>query len=150
MRRISAFDVVVAVGGLVLVLLAAQNVGPAVAAARGDGVYGGFTALRLECVNHAGHEQCTWLGDFRSDDGTVRRDGIAFYGSDRTMFERGEPTRAFDTGRPGHVYGPGGSNEWAVVALLLLAGAGLTAWPLFRHRRRARRDARPVPEPQDA
>ncbi|MFI0421679.1 hypothetical protein [Spongiactinospora sp. 9N601] len=136
MRRVSAFDVVVMACGLLLIVLAAQNLGAALAAARGDGTPGTFTAARVECVLHPGHEQCTWVGEFRSDDGTVRRDGVGFYGSDRAMFTPGRHSRAFDTGRPGHVYGPGGSNEWIVVALLMAAGAGLMAWPLRRRRAR--------------
>ncbi|RBQ17450.1 hypothetical protein DP939_23955 [Spongiactinospora rosea] len=138
MRRVSAFDVVVMACGLALIALAAQNLGPALAAARGDGTPGTFTAAQVECISHPGHEQCTWMGEFRSDDGTVRRAGIGFYGSDRAMFAPGRHSRAFDTGRPGHVYGPGGSNEWIVVALLMAAGAALAAWPLVRRRGRAR------------
>ncbi|MGV9778139.1 hypothetical protein [Streptosporangium sp. NPDC003464] len=138
-KRLSAFDLVIAAGGLVLVLLAGQNLGPALAALRGEGTWGTFTAQRVECVQHPGHEQCTWLGDFRA--GGEARQGIAFYGADREAFTPGQTVRAFDTGRRGHVYGPGGSNEWIMVVLLLVAGLGLAARPLLRLRRRAARDA---------
>lgn len=143
-RRVGAFDVALALGGLLFVLLAVQNAGPAVAALRGDGVQGTFTARRLECVEHPGHEQCSWLGSFRSGDGgRVVREDIAFYGSERATFTPGAVSPAFDTGRLGHVYGPGGSNEWVVIAVLLLAGAVLVARPLLRLCRR------PVPEASD-
>ncbi|MEU9890013.1 hypothetical protein [Sphaerisporangium sp. NPDC051011] len=131
-RRIGAFDVALALGGLLLVVLALQNAGPALAALRGQGTQGTFTARRLECVEHPGHEQCSWLGTFRSADGRVVRDGIAFYGSERGTFTPGAASPAFDTGRPGHVYGPGGSNEWTVVAGLLLAGLALVLRPVAR------------------
>ncbi len=132
--RLTAFDLVIAAGGLLLVLLAVGNLGPALAAFRGDGTWGTFTARRVECVEHPGHEQCTWLGEFRS--GRTVRSGVGFYGGDRGTFTPGQTVRAFDTGRQDHVYGPGGSNEWVVVVLLLAAGLGLAARPLIRLRRR--------------
>ncbi|MFC4534086.1 hypothetical protein [Sphaerisporangium dianthi] len=143
-RRIGAFEMALALGGLLLVLLAVQNASPAFAALRGDGVPGTFTARRLDCIQHPGHEQCVWVGTFRSRDGGDVRQDIGFYGSERGTFTPGATSPAFDTGRRGHVYGPGGSNEWVVVAALFLAGLGLVARPLLwlarlpRARRRAR------------
>ncbi|GAA5080686.1 hypothetical protein HNP84_006063 [Thermocatellispora tengchongensis] len=144
-RRLSAFDVVVVASGVLLFLLAAQSAPAAVAAYRADGIPGTFTATGLECVRHPGHEQCTWLGRFVSADGRVRRTGVGFYGSDRGMFTAGESTRAYDIGRSGHVYGPGGSNEWVVVALMGLTGAALALWPVLRGRRRAPEERAPEP-----
>lgn len=143
--RLSAFDLVIAAGGLLLVLLAVQNLGPALAALRGEGVWGTFTAHRVECVEHPGHQQCTWLGEFRS--GRTVREGIGFYGGDRDAFTPGQTVRAFDTGRQGHVYGPGGSNEWIVVVLLMAAGLGLMARPLLRRRRGVPRPGSPAATP---
>lgn len=131
-ERVSAFDLVITAGGLLLVLLALQNLGPALAALRGEGTWGTFTARRVECVQHPGHEQCTWTGEFRAGR-TLRRD-VGFYGGDRGTFTPGQTVRAFDTGRRDHVYGPGGSNEWIVVVLLLAAGLGLVCRPLIRRR----------------
>ncbi|MGW4664680.1 hypothetical protein [Streptosporangium sandarakinum] len=142
--RVGAFDLVIAAGGLILLLLAVQNLGPALAAFRGDGAWGTFTAHRVECVQHPGHEQCTWLGEFRA--GRTVRPEVAFYGGERGSFTPGQAARAFDTGRRGHVYGPGGSNEWIAVALLMLAGLGLASRPLWRLRR-LRRARRPAGEP---
>ncbi|MER7207775.1 hypothetical protein ABT340_11940 [Streptosporangium sp. NPDC000239] len=132
--RLTAFDLVIVAGGLLLVVLAAQNLGPALAALRGVGTWGTFTARRVECVSHPGHEQCTWTGEFRG--GRAVRPEVGFYGGDRGTFTPGQTVRAFDTGRQGHVYGEGGSNEWIVVVLLLAAGLGLMSWPLLRLRRR--------------
>jgi hypothetical protein len=136
MRRMGAFDLVVMAGGLVLVLLAAQNLPPALtaAAAATEGRPGTFTAARLSCVSHPGHEQCTWLGGFTSDDGVVRRAETGFYGSGRDTFTQGATAKAFDIGRAGQVYGAGGSNEWIAVALLLLAGLALILRPVLRRR----------------
>ncbi|GAA3085398.1 hypothetical protein [Streptosporangium carneum] len=139
--RLTVFDLVIAAGGLLLVLLAVQNLGPALAALRGEGTWGTFTARRVECVEHPGHEQCTWLGEFRG--GRTVRPEVGFYGGDRETFVPGQAVRAFDTGRRGHVYGSGGSNEWIMVALLFAAGLGLVAWPPARLRRRA-------PEPAES
>ncbi|MEU8265898.1 hypothetical protein AB0B89_01920 [Sphaerisporangium sp. NPDC049002] len=147
-RRVSAFDIALALGGLLLILLAVQNAGPALAALTGDGVRGTFTAQRLDCIEHPGHEQCNWVGTFRSGDGRAVREGIAFYGSERGTFTPGATSPSFDTGRLGHVYGPGGSNEWVVVAALLLVGLGLALRPLLRSRRRG--PVRPQAPPRPA
>jgi hypothetical protein len=91
-----------------------------------------FTAQRLECVEHPGHEACTWYGRFRTMDGVVRNTDIALYGADRDMLREGQQTQAFDVGRANRVYGPGGSNEWVMTALLLLAGAAALVSGLVR------------------
>ncbi|MBG0829079.1 hypothetical protein HS041_15005 [Planomonospora sp. ID67723] len=113
--------------GTVLTLLAAfllhltvPNIGMTVRAARADGIAGGFTPQRMECVQHPGHESCTWTGEFRSGDGTVHRQQIEMYGADRYSLRPGERVAAVDIGHPSRVYGPGGSNEWVFTALVLL------------------------------
>jgi hypothetical protein len=123
---------VMLVSGLLFVLVSAPNLAPAIAAARADGTPGVFTADRLSCVSHPGHEACTWYGTFRPNRGAPRRTSL--YGSGRDTVAAGQRIRAFDVGRPGRVYGSGGSNEWILTSLLLVAGAGLvcgaaaTAW----------------------
>ena len=54
LRRLAATGV-----GLVLLALAVPNIGPALRAARAEGVPGTFTAETLRCVRHPGHEACT-------------------------------------------------------------------------------------------
>ncbi|MFG1709425.1 hypothetical protein ACFLIM_40170 [Nonomuraea sp. M3C6] len=146
MRRITLFDAVIMVGGLTLLLLGAYLAGPALAAARGDGTQGTFTAVRAECFeHHPGKQLCTWLGDFRSDDGKVLRKGMTLYDSEQDLLTVGRTVHAFDTGRPDRVYGEGGSREWVTVVILIVLGAGLVARPLL-FRRRSRGTARqPVP-----
>ncbi|WP_169946706.1 hypothetical protein [Microbispora sp. H11081] len=108
-----------------LLFLSVPNIGTVVRAARADGVPGSFTAKRVECVEHPGHESCTWSGDFLSTDGAVRKTDIALYGADREMLREGQVTAAVDVGRENRVYGPGGSMEWVFTAVLLLAALGI-------------------------
>ncbi|MFG3442780.1 hypothetical protein ACGF0J_36530 [Nonomuraea sp. NPDC047897] len=96
-------------------------IGPALRLAGGDGRPGTFTAQRLDCVRHPGHESCAWTGDFSSHDGVVHRRGVTLAGSDRTTHQAGRRTGAVDVGLPNRVYGPNGSTEWIFTALLLLA-----------------------------
>ena len=124
-RRSPAFTAVLTLIAIFLLYLAVPSIGPVVRAARADGIAGSFTARRLECIQHPGHESCTWTGDFRSADGAVRRTGVAMYGADREMLREGQETPAVDVGRPNRVYGPGGSMEWVFTALLLLAALGI-------------------------
>ncbi|WP_248964386.1 hypothetical protein [Sphaerisporangium perillae] len=128
-RRSPVFTVALTLIGAFLLYLAIPNIGPAVRAARADGVPGVFTARGLDCIQHPGHESCSWSGDFRSDDGTISRTGIVLYGADRDALRAGMPTRAVDVGRPSRVYGPGGSREWVFTALLLLAGLAILVFP---------------------
>ncbi|NRQ32772.1 hypothetical protein HII36_13115 [Nonomuraea sp. NN258] len=121
-RRVSGFSVVLAVVGVLLLLASVPEFGPAIRAARGDGVSGAFTARQLQCIQHPGHESCVWTGDFASGDGQIRRQGIEMYGSDRGTLTAGQIVQAVDTGRETRVYGPDGSDEWVFTGLLALAG----------------------------
>ncbi|MFC5827008.1 hypothetical protein [Nonomuraea insulae] len=135
-RPDTMFTVIIAIVGLVLLFVSVPEVGPAVRAARADGVSGVFTATRLQCVQHPGHESCVWSGDFSSDDGRVQRNDIELYGSDRDLLVAGQSTAAVDTGRPYRVYGPGGSGEWMFITLLILAGLAVLVVAAGRLRRR--------------
>ncbi|MFB9723226.1 hypothetical protein [Planobispora longispora] len=118
--------------GILLLYLSIPNIGPAVRAARADGVSGVFTARTLDCVQHPGHESCTWIGDFRSAAGRTVRPSVALYGSSRESLTAGATTPAVDTGRANRVYGPGGSSEWIFTSLLAGTGLALLLSPLFR------------------
>ncbi|HEX2315176.1 MAG TPA: hypothetical protein VHJ17_15645 [Thermomonospora sp.] len=136
--RSPVLTVVLVLVGLYLLYLALPNVGPVVRAARLDGAPGTFTAERLHCVRHPGHESCSWQGRFRSDDGTVRHEDVWMYGSGRDSLRPGQRVRAFDTGRDGRVYGPGGSREWVPVTLMAALGVTLLAYAVLRPGRRPR------------
>ncbi|MEU8268796.1 hypothetical protein AB0B89_16685 [Sphaerisporangium sp. NPDC049002] len=116
------FTAVLTLIGAFLLYLVVPNAGPVLRAARADGDPGVFTARSVSCIQHPGHESCSWLGEFRSDDGRIDRAEVALYGADRESLEPGAETKAIDVGRPNLVYGPGGSREWVFLALLLLAG----------------------------
>jgi hypothetical protein len=95
-------------------------------------VHGTFVAKRLRCVQHPGHELCSWYGTFRPDptaSGTSSagdvRTAVALYGSDRDLLRAGEQMPAVDIGRPAQVYPPSGSREWIVVTVLLALGCVL-------------------------
>jgi hypothetical protein len=124
--------VVAAAAGLVLLALAVPNVGPALRAARAEGTPGTFTAERLRCVEHPGHEACTWYGTFVPDgdhgSAGAAAESTSLYGG-RHGLDRGDTTAAVDTGRSGRVYPPGGSREWIAIALTLAAGLGLVLLP---------------------
>jgi hypothetical protein len=130
-RRPSLFTVVVAtVVGAVLLLITVPNVGPVVRAAQADGTRGTFTAQRLSCIQHPGHEQCTWYGSFQAP-GSAVHDDYYMYGAGRARLRSGEQVTAVDVGRKGRVYDPAGSHEWILTGLLLLAGLALLV-PLGR------------------
>ncbi|MCB5165617.1 hypothetical protein LG634_12330 [Streptomyces bambusae] len=116
-----------------LVYVALPNVGNAARAAMADGVAGSFTASRLTCIAHPGHETCEWSGTFKSADGSVEREDITLYGSGRGSLAVGRSAEAVDVGNPGRVYRPGGSREWIFTAALLLVGYGLLALLAHRH-----------------
>ncbi|MCX4681784.1 hypothetical protein OG413_42025 [Streptomyces sp. NBC_01433] len=133
--------------GVLLLYVSLPNLGNAARAATADGPEGTFTATRLTCMSHPGHETCEWSGSFRSTDGTVELRGVKLYGSGRDTFEAGQRTAAVDVGNAGRVYNPSGSNEWIFTALLLIAGYVLLAVVAGRHLMPPplpRRTARPV------
>ncbi|MEZ0076136.1 hypothetical protein [Planotetraspora sp. GP83] len=133
--RRPGFGLVVAtVAGLALLFLSVPNIAPAFRAARGDGTPGVFTAEQVSCVQHPGHEACSWSGTFRGPAG--QRD-VSLYGADRDALRPGQQVRAIDVGRPNLVYGPGGSREWIFVLVLLVAGCALLV-PLARTLSRGR------------
>jgi hypothetical protein len=115
----------VAVGaGVLLLLVTLPNLGPVVRAGRAEGTRGTFTAEELRCVEHPGHEQCSWHGRFRAP-GRAAEPGTYLYGAGRGDLRRGESVTAIDVGRPGQVYPPTGSREWMVTAAVVAIGAVL-------------------------
>lgn len=124
--------------GLLLVIAALllyvslPNLGHVIRAARADGEPGVFTAQHVECVQHPGHESCTWSGTFRSRGGGEAVQ-TTYYGAGRDSMRPGEKRRAVDVGFPGRVYSPDGSREWIFTVALLLAGFGLLGYLGRKH-----------------
>ena len=134
-RRLGWSVVLPALAGLLLLAFAVPNVAPTLRAARAEGVHGTFTASRLACVQHPGHEQCTWYGTFRAPDHDRE---VTMYGAGRSALRAGQQVPAIDiAGRPWRVYPPSGSREWLVVAAVLAAAIVLLV-PLTRHLLRQR------------
>lgn len=116
------FAGVTAFVAVILLALTVPNFGTVLRAARADGAWGTFTASRLACVQHPGHEACSWYGAFTSRTGSRE---VALYGSERDTLAQGSSVRAVDVGRTSVVYTAGGSNEWILTSLLLVTGLAL-------------------------
>ncbi|MBT2212306.1 hypothetical protein [Actinomadura sp. NEAU-AAG7] len=143
-RAPSGFTVTVATAAaLLLLFFTVPNVKLVWRAARGDGAPGAFTAARVSCVSHPGHEACSWYGTFTPAGGGGARE-TTMYGAGRGDLAAGERVPAIDVGRASRVYAPSGSHEWIPTGLILLAGAALL-YPLARRvSGRARRAGAPA------
>lgn len=131
-----AITVALLLAAAYLLYLAVPSAGPAWRAARGEGKPGIFTAQRLDCVRHPGHERCSWTGGFGTDDG-AHRDEVTLHGVDRRALREGERVEAFDIGRSGRVYASATRRELVTVTLMLAASAALLASAGIRVRGRA-------------
>lgn len=142
-RSISLGQVLWACGVVIAVAfmyLGGSHLGPAIRAARGEGIHGRWVAQQC-----AGGSGCTWYGKFVLPDGTVVLPRVSFGGS-LTSVHAGSVVPALDAGASGEVYPVSGSGRWihdviglagGAVALMLLFGR----WAVVRRRRRrARRE----------
>ncbi|MFV2198587.1 hypothetical protein [Nocardiopsis sp. LOL_012] len=93
-------------------------------AARGEGTPGVFVPAHLSCVQHPGHESCYCLGSFTSEDGGGPRD-TTLHAADQDTCLIGASIPAVDAGAPDRVYGPDGSREWILSALITVAALSL-------------------------
>lgn len=132
-----------------LLYVSLPNVGTAIRAAQANGTPGTFTATKLDCVTHPGHESCTWSGIFRPRPGGQSR-VVTFYGSGRDSMRAGEVRPAVDIDLPTRVYDPQGSREWIFTAALLLSGYALLAYLAHVHLMPPRRTPRPPAAPASA
>ncbi|MFD6949718.1 hypothetical protein A6A08_01325 [Nocardiopsis sp. TSRI0078] len=125
-----AFTVVLVLLAALVVYMGASNIDRSLRAARAEGEPGTFTASRLDCVQHPGHESCTCYGSYAPDAGGAERADVYLYGRDRETCPIGEPTEAIDIGAASRVYGPEGSNEWVMTAGVVLVGLAIGGWAL--------------------
>jgi hypothetical protein len=135
--RFGAFNAVILVVAALITAMALTGVERSVRAATADGGPGRFTAERVDCTQHPGHESCTCYGEYLPDDGSAPRTDVYLYGRDRETCRIGTSVAAVDIGSRTRVYGPEGSREWLWTAGMALAGLGLGAWsvrPLLRRR----------------
>lgn len=124
--------VVLLLTAAVFLYVSLPNLGTAIRAARGDGTRGMFTAARLDCVRHPGHESCAWSGTFRPQGGGQAR-FVTFEGGGRDGLRPGESRPAVDIGLPTQVYAPRSSGTWILTAALLIAGYAILAYLARAH-----------------
>jgi hypothetical protein len=94
------------------------------AAARGEGVIGTFTAAEDLGCGRSAATGCSWGGTFESDDGTVHVDDV-------TLFD-GEPSTVGDTARvryvaslrPEVVHLPAGDTTWMWDVVVVVVSGG--------------------------
>jgi hypothetical protein len=141
-RRIElSHDGLALAGALVAMAIVAVAfaLGPAIAAARGEGTPGTFIIGYQQCLRRTG---CTWVGTFVSRSGQVTS-GVAYDGNLPASDQPGGRIPAIFPGGQHAVFPPHGSHYWvSAVVLMLVVGAavGLFLWisPIGEGRRRAR------------
>jgi hypothetical protein len=121
------------------IIAAAFAVGPAIAAARGEGQPGTFTVTSEQCLRREG---CTWYGTFVSRSGRDTQ-VVSYDGSLPAGSRPGERIPAILPGGSHAVFPAHGSLYWVPAILLMLvvgAAVGLGLWvsPVGTGRRRAR------------
>jgi hypothetical protein len=121
------------------IVAVAFALGPAIAAARGEGTPGTFIVGYQQCLRRTG---CTWVGTFESRAGQVTP-GVFYDGSLPASAQSGEQIPAVFPGGQHAVFPPHGSHYWISAVLLMLvvgAAVGLLLWlsPLGEGKRRAR------------
>jgi hypothetical protein len=125
-----------------LLVVGALGLGPAIRAARGQGVRGVFTAKTLSC-----DRTCSWTGTFTVGDRQVRPD-VTYDDSLAPATHPGSVVPALYPGGSNEVFAVRGSASWRIYAVLMpAASAGLLAslWlgPI-RYLRRRGNDRRTV------
>lgn len=141
-RRLALTHDGLAVAGAVAamaIVAVAFALGPAIAAARGEGTPGTFIVGYQQCLRRTG---CTWVGIFESRGGQVTP-GVFYDGTLPATVQAGERIPAVFPGGQHAVFPPHGSHYWISAVLLMLvvgAAVGLLLWlsPLGEGKRRAR------------
>lgn len=137
-RRLALTHDGLAVAAMAIVAVAFA-LGPAIAAARGEGTPGTFIVGYQQCLRRTG---CTWVGIFESRGGQVTP-GVFYDGTLPATVQAGERIPAVFPGGQHAVFPPHGSHYWISAVLLMLvvgAAVGLLLWlsPLGEGKRRAR------------
>lgn len=109
-----------------MVVFSVQVLPEDLAAARGEGTPGSFTAEEVYC----GRSGCSWDGSFVSDNGFIVFPE-AQIDADAPPDEPGDVVRALWTGdEEGYVYPAGGSSQWLWTVFSLVAGIGALGFAL--------------------
>lgn len=116
--------VLVPILGLVGLVSAGSDLGPAWDAKSGKGTAGSFTAVRVQCSRR----HCTTYGDFTPTSGGSKRTDVILY-DDHDHLGPGERTPALDSGADNGVYSTAGGYSWLVDTLVLVGSAlALVVW----------------------
>jgi hypothetical protein len=124
------------------------DIGPAWRAAHGGGHAGTLTLQSRFCNRW----NCTWRGQFRSDDAAARRDNVRMHDAVPEGPQVGSELPARDAGDRTGVFAQSNSNSWHIDAVFLVASGGfLAGWAgwLIIAARRGRRGTRPTAIPGD-
>ncbi|MFI0352864.1 hypothetical protein [Actinomadura sp. 9N407] len=106
-----------------MLIAASMDVGYAYRARFGSGTAGTFTALE----HHCGGRECTWSGDFVSDDGGRTRRDVRLIGAGPE--DPGDRVAAVDSGHRHSVYIRSGSWDWLLITILsIISIAFLVVW----------------------
>jgi hypothetical protein len=114
--------------GVVVLLVGAFTLGPAISAAEGHGTHGYYIARSFVCEGYRAGS-CHWKGDFaRTRGGPAVRTDVEFKGHLPADLQPGEVVPAVDTGAPFEVFQPGNRAIWlGALGLTILGGIWILA-----------------------
>jgi len=117
--------IVFGIVGLYILVAAISDLPETIAAARGEGVRGTFTADWRDCTdNFRAPDTCVWRGRFVSDDQAVILER-AFLAANDPPRQGGDRVATLYEGQAtGQVYLTDGSTDWLWGVLLLILGVG--------------------------
>jgi hypothetical protein len=128
---LEVFIVLLVLAGTAIVGIGAWQLPVAIRAARGQGVHGTVTPTARNCEPVT--SPCSWTGNFVSDDGRIRLNGVDISGgADR--IGRPQPALYAGKGLSPTVYPLRGSREWIDWIFVLLCGGcclivgGMLGW----------------------
>ncbi|KAE8764604.1 DUF3592 domain-containing protein [Georgenia thermotolerans] len=111
--------------GLYILVVAISDLPETIAAARGEGVPGTFTAARRDCAdNFRAPDTCVWRGRFVSRDQAVILEDAFLAANDPPGQVGDRVTTLYEGQTTGQVYLVDGSTDWLWGVLLLILGVG--------------------------
>lgn len=130
---------VIAALALVVLVLCLRDLPDDLAAARGEGLTGTFTAAEDLGCGRSLDTGCSWSGSFVSDDGTIRVDDVALWNGPVGAIGETAHVRYINSDASGVVYKPDGDSTWAWNVAVMVASisylVGFTAALVKRARR---------------
>lgn len=115
--------IVIALFGLAFVLSGVRWLGPALQAAKGEGIRGTLTIETRNC-----RKACGWSGEFVSNDGRLR---VADVDTDDLSPKAQVGDRVAVLYAGGRAYAPDDSTEWLGIVALTLLGVVIIGWAIW-------------------